>query len=148
FNGPIVCSCDVARVDILNNNFSKNYLRYLFNSDFYHRYIKYFASGTLVLHLDLNGVLRYKDAIPPIDIQNRFEEVVNIIDEKIANNLKQNQELAQLRDWLLPMLMNGQVTVQEKDREGLNIAAETKNDYIVSEILDKEKEFDMWKNQV
>ncbi len=29
----------------------------------------------------------------------------------IANNEKQNQELTQLRDWLLPMLMNGQVTV-------------------------------------
>jgi type I restriction enzyme S subunit len=28
-----------------------------------------------------------------------------------ANNQKQNQELAALRDWLLPMLMNGQVTV-------------------------------------
>ena len=29
----------------------------------------------------------------------------------IANNEKQDQELTQLRDWLLPMLMNGQVTV-------------------------------------
>lgn len=29
----------------------------------------------------------------------------------IANNEQQNQELTQLRDWLLPMLMNGQVTV-------------------------------------
>ncbi|HFU3700209.1 TPA: restriction endonuclease subunit S, partial [Streptococcus suis] len=25
---------------------------------------------------------------------------------------KQNQELSQLRDWLLPMLMNGQVKVE------------------------------------
>ena len=30
---------------------------------------------------------------------------------KIKNNLQQNQQLAQLRDWLLPLLMNGQVTV-------------------------------------
>jgi type I restriction enzyme S subunit len=29
----------------------------------------------------------------------------------ILNNHQQNQELIQLRDWLLPMLMNGQVTV-------------------------------------
>ncbi len=29
----------------------------------------------------------------------------------ILNNHQQNQELTQLRDWLLPMLMNGQVTV-------------------------------------
>ena len=31
---------------------------------------------------------------------------------QITNNLKQNQELTQLRDWLLPMLMNGQVRVE------------------------------------
>ena len=30
---------------------------------------------------------------------------------QIQNNLQQNNELAQLRDWLLPLLMNGQVTV-------------------------------------
>lgn len=30
---------------------------------------------------------------------------------KIKNTLQQNQQLAQLRDWLLPLLMNGQVTV-------------------------------------
>jgi type I restriction enzyme S subunit len=30
---------------------------------------------------------------------------------QIKNNLLQNQQLAQLRDWLLPQLMNGQVTV-------------------------------------
>lgn len=30
---------------------------------------------------------------------------------QIHNNLQQNQQLAQLRDWLLPLLMNGQVTV-------------------------------------
>lgn len=32
--------------------------------------------------------------------------------EKIVNNRQQNQELTELRDWLLPMLMNGQVTVK------------------------------------
>lgn len=30
---------------------------------------------------------------------------------QIQNNLRQNQQLTQLRDWLLPLLMNGQVTV-------------------------------------
>lgn len=30
---------------------------------------------------------------------------------KIKNNLQQNQQLTQLRDWLLPLLMNGQVSV-------------------------------------
>jgi len=32
--------------------------------------------------------------------------------EQLANNTKENQTLTELRDWLLPMLMNGQVTVE------------------------------------
>jgi type I restriction enzyme R subunit len=31
--------------------------------------------------------------------------------KRMANNAKVNAEISKLRDWLLPMLMNGQVTV-------------------------------------
>ena len=34
------------------------------------------------------------------------------VDKKTQLLLKQNQELTKLRDWLLPMLMNGQVKVE------------------------------------
>ncbi|WP_286388724.1 restriction endonuclease subunit S [Myroides marinus] len=121
FGVDAVCSCDVARVDIIDPKLKKNYLRYLFNSKYYHDYIKHFASGTLVLHLDLNGVLWYKDVIPSIDIQEKFEDFVFSIDSKIQANLKQNQELAELRDWLLPMLMNGQVSVGDVVDQEANI---------------------------
>ena len=43
----------------------------------------------------------------------QFNEQVNAIFKKIELNKKSNQELVKLRDWLLPMLMNGQVTVGE-----------------------------------
>ena len=36
------------------------------------------------------------------------------INNQIYVNEAQNQELTQLRDWLLPMLMNGQVKVEDK----------------------------------
>lgn len=38
--------------------------------------------------------------------------VLNIITKKIENKLEENQKLAELRDWLLPMLMNGQVKIR------------------------------------
>lgn len=44
--------------------------------------------------------------------------------KRILLNLKQNQELAQLRDWLLPMLMNGQVKVVDAEEQAMSIAAE------------------------
>ncbi len=38
---------------------------------------------------------------------------LNSITKKIEQNLEENQKLSELRDWLLPMLMNGQVVVNE-----------------------------------
>jgi type I restriction enzyme S subunit len=40
-----------------------------------------------------------------------YNSKVGCVYEQIVNNSFQNQQLAELRDWLLPMLMNGQVTV-------------------------------------
>lgn len=45
------------------------------------------------------------------DVLRRFEERVIAMYEKMAAHTVENQKLAQLRDWLLPLLMNGQVTV-------------------------------------
>ena len=36
---------------------------------------------------------------------------ISPIVKKLIINRQENQQLAQLRDWLLPLLMNGQVTV-------------------------------------
>jgi type I restriction enzyme S subunit len=40
----------------------------------------------------------------------------------------QNQHLTTLRDWLLPMLMNGQITVKEAE-DKLSMAAEPSEKY-------------------
>lgn len=50
--------------------------------------------------------------LPNPEIAKSYEEVVSVNFEMIRANIFQNQELAQLRDWLLPMLMNGQVSVK------------------------------------
>jgi type I restriction enzyme S subunit len=52
-----------------------------------------------------------KVILPHQNVANVFEEIAEPPFSKIKNNIFQNQELTQLRDWLLPMLMNGQVTV-------------------------------------
>ena len=52
--------------------------------------------------------------LPPPEILEAFHKATASNFDLIANNQKQNQELAALRDWLLPMLMNGQVTVNSK----------------------------------
>jgi type I restriction enzyme S subunit len=73
---------------------------------------------------------------PPDIILERFNAFVTPIEAAIQKNLKQNDQLASLRDWLLPMLMNGQVSVNEahdkavkKAEEKINIAAEGAGEY-------------------
>ena len=49
---------------------------------------------------------------PPTELLMKFDQSVKSIDREVKNRSCQNQELTQLRDWLLPMLMNGQVKVE------------------------------------
>jgi type I restriction enzyme S subunit len=111
FDQPPLISCDVASV-ISKSNFNNYYLEMLFNSEIYHEYIKHFASGTLVLHLDLNGMLWFKTFMPQKRLLDKFAEIKKSIMLKQTINVIENQQLTQLRDWLLPMLMNGQITIK------------------------------------
>ena len=45
---------------------------------------------------------------PPNELLMKFDQSVKSFDREIKNRSRQNQGLTQLRDWLLPMLMNGQ----------------------------------------
>jgi type I restriction enzyme S subunit len=69
----------------------------------YARHFKFLKDNTIVL--------------PEKNLSERFESIVSVNYKKIRDNIFQNQELASLRDWLLPMLMNGQVTVVEGYKE-------------------------------
>ena len=63
---------------------------------------------------------------PAIDVLNNYYEIANPIYDQIINNSFQNQKLSELRDWLLPMLMNGQVSVggDTKEKESFGLVAE------------------------
>lgn len=54
-----------------------------------------------------------KMIIPPVNLQTTYENTVQPLLNKIAINEVENQKLCNLRDWLLPMLMNGQVIIDE-----------------------------------
>lgn len=69
------------------------------------------SSGSVFDSIVSNDIEFTKLAIPDLGIVQQFGEIVDPAFKQIANNIQQNHHLAQLRDWLLPMLMNGQVTV-------------------------------------
>jgi type I restriction enzyme S subunit len=68
-----------------------------------------------------------KVVLPPKDIVEQYYNIAQTLDEKKQSNLQQNQELAQLRNWLLPMLMNGQLkVVDHTDNDKADYAIPTK----------------------
>ena len=51
--------------------------------------------------------------IPDENSLLRYQEDIHQIRETILLNNSENQNLISLRDWLLPMLMNGQATIED-----------------------------------
>ena len=68
------------------------------------------SAGTKMPVISSDSLLAYKIAYNP-EIANRFNSL-SVVDT-IAKNIQESQRLIALRDWLLPMLMNGQATVQD-----------------------------------
>lgn len=81
-------------------------------SDYFRKYITNVCLGTNINNLTNGHLTDCKMIGPEPEVILDFENRVCNIYKKIGNNLKQNQHLAELRDWLLPMLMNGQVSVK------------------------------------
>ena len=68
------------------------------------------TSGIKNLLLD-SFISNYSQPIPEYELVEKYFNKVDPLYTKIQHNLKENEKLTELRDWLLPMLMNGQVTV-------------------------------------
>jgi len=66
---------------------------------------------TTMGHITQDHLKQAKIVVPPIEIFSKLDAKLQpiMLKQQILEN--QNQELTQLRDWLLPMLMNGQVKV-------------------------------------
>ena len=59
-----------------------------------------------------------------------FSKFSTPIRKKLISLHEENQKLAELRDWLLPMLMNGQVRVGDVEEEiVMGMAAEPVGEY-------------------
>ena len=66
-----------------------------------------------IRHETLKGLMT---VIPPETIAQSYASAVSPIMRMRNDNLEENRKLQELRDWLLPMLMNGQATVANSDK--------------------------------
>ena len=69
--------------------------------------------GTTFDSITKDDVMTLKICIPPTELIKNFENLVSKFDKEIFNKTDESHQLAELRNWLLPMLMNGQVDFKE-----------------------------------
>lgn len=70
-------------------------------------------SGSVQKQLTIPQIENVKILTPNIKLINKFSDITTLSVGLIESNEKQNHQLTQLRDFLLPMLMNGQVSVAD-----------------------------------
>ena len=67
------------------------------------------SAGTIMKNISQSVLTDMVVSLPPQNLLLKFNSIIDNLLEQMKNVQRQNQELTQLRDWLLPMLMNGQV---------------------------------------
>jgi type I restriction enzyme S subunit len=87
------------------------YLFFLTKELIHHLEVK--ASGSVFNSIVSTDIEYTNLAIPSTgELIKAYAKIAEPLFEKIEINIKENSQLGELRDWLLPMLMNGQVTVR------------------------------------
>ena len=89
----------------------KNFVYMYLRSSDMQRYMRNVISGSIQKFIGL-GDLRNMPILIQYEYIKMFDESTKPIFLRLINIKLENQKLSQLRDWLLPMLMNGQVKVK------------------------------------
>jgi len=112
FNNPLICSNFCKAISIKDKKMLYNFVYYwnsLYDSGAFFGY-EGKTSGIKNFLFD-SFVNSYYTVVPEDTIVEKFYALMENINAKKQTALAENQQLADLRDWLLPMLMNGQVKV-------------------------------------
>jgi putative hsdS len=98
------------------NRFEKNFLYQVATGKEFIEYCTRFATGTSNSHkrVSPDTMIGFQIPFEKTYIQ-KFGEIIDSIRTQVLQNNEQNRELTRLRDWLLPMLMNGQVKVEKRE---------------------------------
>ena len=98
-------------------NMTSIFLYMTFMSDAFIKKAEGSSAGSVFKGIRISELQGLNTILPPKAILNAFDEQTKNIFAMKANAFNENQQLASLRDFLLPMLMNGQVKVADKTSE-------------------------------
>lgn len=109
----------IARKPVTTNQGFKSFVpQEKFSSDYVYFTLKHFmklikanASGSTFKEISGGTLKAVRIPFPDRELVPKFTKIVSSLSQQQSVLEQQNEHLTELRDWLLPMLMNGQVTV-------------------------------------
>ena len=101
----------VALAEPVNIN-QRVFVYFLLKSDIIHKQYEMIANGSSQQNLSPIEAEKVIIAYNP-EVATKFSTLCNEYLNTIVSNLAENQELINIRDWLLPILMNGQATISD-----------------------------------
>jgi type I restriction enzyme S subunit len=113
FPRPIICSNFCKAISLEDNAYFFNFA-YLWKSAYESKTLFGWEGKTSGIKNLLFDAFTAKHMVcsPPRKLAQRFFDFVSPMEDKKQKLLQENDVLGSLRDWLLPLLMNGQVTVE------------------------------------
>lgn len=75
------------------------------------------TDGTTFGAITKDDLFSLKAVRPPREILEKFNDITKPMFDKQNTMAEENQKLSELRDWLLPMLMNGQVRIKDVTKD-------------------------------
>lgn len=94
-----------------NENYLE-YIRWYFETDWIYKYLHESCMASTRASLSEENLKHMYIVVPSEDIVKKYNAIVSKITRKRLQLNLENKKLSELRDFLLPMLMNGQVTVK------------------------------------
>ncbi|WP_299885885.1 restriction endonuclease subunit S [uncultured Lacinutrix sp.] len=128
----LIASTGFAQIRSNDSKITNDFIFQILSQDYVSARLQQIAVGSVSAYPSIshNDIMELKIALPLNDeLINKATSIFCQYNDKVALNLEENQKLAELRDWLLPMLMNGQVTVGEA-KEELGMVAEENAKYV------------------
>jgi type I restriction enzyme S subunit len=112
FENPLICSNFCKAISIKDKKMLYNFV-YYWNSLYVNNvFFGYEGKTSGIKNLLFDSfVSSYWTVVPEERVVDNFYGIMQNIQAKKQTALAENQQLSELRDWLLPMLMNGQVKV-------------------------------------
>ena len=112
---PIISSCILSTgfCGLQCNEISFEYIASYVSNAYFEIHKDMLAHGATQEAVNNDDLVGVHIIIPEDAVLRAYHEATQAIYAQISKNICENQELVKLRDWLLPMLMNGQATISD-----------------------------------